>query len=66
MDGMSDEDDDSMQFEQDPQYQHMGPLDKMRKVRREVIRTINEVRDKFKHPGIFTDPYTNEAAVEYA
>lgn len=38
----------------------------MRKVRREVIRTINDVREKYGHPGIFTDPYTNEAANEYA
>lgn len=38
---------DSMNFDQDSQYAHLPPLDKMRKVRREVIRTINEYREKW-------------------
>lgn len=32
---------DSLNFEQDPQYANLPPLDKMRKVRREIVKTIN-------------------------
>lgn len=42
-------DDDSLNFEHDPQFAHLPPLDKMRKVRREVIKTCNEYRAKFGH-----------------
>ena len=42
-------DDDSLNFEQDPQFAHLPPLDKMRKVRREVIKTCNDYRAKFGH-----------------
>ena len=59
-------DDDSLNFDQDPAYSHLPALDKMRKVRREVIKTINEFR---KHAGlgsIYSDQFTNQAANEYA
>jgi hypothetical protein len=59
-------DDDSLNFEQDPQFAHLPPLDKMRKVRREVIKTCNDYRAKFGHQSVYTDTFTNLAANEYA
>jgi hypothetical protein len=38
----------------------------MRKVRREVLKTINEYRRKFKAEPLNIDEYTNQAADEYA
>jgi hypothetical protein len=61
-----DDDGDSLNFDNDPQFAHLPPLDKMRKVRREVIKTCNEYRQKFGHPSVYTDTLTNHAANEYA
>jgi hypothetical protein len=44
----------------------MPPLDKMRKVRREILRTINDIRAKFDNNNVFTDLQVNKAANEYA
>lgn len=44
----------------------MPPLDKMRKVRREILRTINDIRSKFNNNSVFTDLQVNKAATEYA
>lgn len=44
----------------------MPPLDKMRKVRREIVRTINEIRAKFNNSNVFPDLLANRAATEYA
>jgi hypothetical protein len=44
----------------------MPPLDKMRKVRREILRTINEIRAKFNNSNVFPDLLANRAATEYA
>lgn len=44
----------------------MPPLDKMRKVRREIIRTINEIRAKFNNQNVYPDILANRAATEYA
>jgi predicted flavoprotein YhiN len=35
-------------------------------VRREVLKTMNDLREKFKASGIGTDPLTNSAADAYA
>lgn len=60
------DDDESFGFDQNPEYSHLPPLDKMRKVRRDIIKTINDVREKFKHPGIYGDILLNRVANEYA
>jgi len=60
------EDDESINFDADPEFAHLPPLDKRRKIRREVIRTINEIRAKFKNSGLHVDLLTNKAADEYA
>lgn len=44
----------------------MPPLDKMRKVRREILRTINDIRAKFGNNSVFVDLQVNKAANEYA
>ena len=38
----------------------------MRKVRREIVKTINDFRGAFQKSKIFVDPNTNAAAYEYA
>lgn len=38
----------------------------MRKVRREIMRTINEIRTKFGNSNVFPDLFANRAANEYA
>lgn len=66
--GYGDEEDDadSFGFDRDPTYADFPPLDPKRKVRREVLQTINELREKFKVAGIANDPLTNQAADAYA
>ena len=60
------EDADSFGFDNDPQYADYPPLDYRRKVRREIMKTINELREKFQHPSVNLDPLTNRAADAYA
>jgi hypothetical protein len=64
--GDEDDDADSFGFDRDPQYADFPPLDPKRKVRREVLNTMNDLRGKFKAAGIITDPLTNQAADAYA
>jgi hypothetical protein len=59
-------DEDSFGFDQDPQYADYPALDPRRKVRREILRTINELRDKFEKPNVNVDQLTNKAADAYA
>jgi hypothetical protein len=55
-----DEDDaDSFGFDRNPEFADYPPLDPKRKVRREVLKTMNELREKFKSTHIVTDPLTN-------
>ena len=63
-----DGDDDSLNFDADPQFAHLPPLstDKMRKVRRDIVKTINDFRAGFGRPRVYVDPFTNQAAFEYA
>lgn len=45
----------------------MPPLDKMRKIRREVLKTINDLRAKFDDRWpLNIDEHANKAADEYA
>lgn len=44
----------------------MPPLDKMRKIRRDVLRSINDYREAQQTPGIYQDILSNKAATEYA
>jgi hypothetical protein len=44
----------------------MPPLDRMRKIRRDIVRSINEYRELQKIPGIYQDVLSNKAAAEYA
>ena len=49
------DDEDSFGFDNDPAYAGYPPLDPRRKVRREILRTINELRDKFDRPNMHID-----------
>ena len=44
----------------------MPPLDKMRKFRRDIVKTINDYRQMNKVPGVYLDILANKAASEYA
>jgi hypothetical protein len=36
---------DSLNFDENPEYSHLPKLDRMRKIRREVMKTINDIRE---------------------
>lgn len=44
----------------------MPPLDKMRKFRRDIVKSINDYRDMNKVGAVFPDILGNKAASEYA
>ena len=44
----------------------MPPLDKMRKFRRDIVKSINEYRQMNKAPGVYVDILSNKAACDYA
>lgn len=44
----------------------MPPLDKMRKFRRDIVKSINDYRDMNKVSAVFPDILGNKAANEYA
>ena len=44
----------------------MPPLDKMRKIRRDIIKSINDYREQRAIPGVYQDILANKAANEYA
>lgn len=46
------EQEEELDFQSDPQFAGLPPLDKMRKVRREIIRTINDIRAKFNNASL--------------
>jgi hypothetical protein len=60
------DDDESINFDENPDFAHMPKLDRMRKIRREILRTINDLREAHGAPRINIDPQANEAANEYA
>jgi hypothetical protein len=55
-----------MNFDENPAFANMPPLDKMRKIRRDIIRSINDLREQFETPGVYMDVIANKAATEYA
>lgn len=61
------DDEESINFDANPEYAHLPPLDKNRKIRREVLRTINEVRAKFASTNSLNHDFMlSLAAEEYA
>jgi hypothetical protein len=44
----------------------MPPLDRMRKIRRDIIKTINDYREAEAQLGVYMDILLNRAATEYA
>lgn len=61
-----DGEDDSLNFEEHPEFSHLPKLDRMRKIRREIMKTINDAREKHGVPSIYVDTFANKAANEYA
>ena len=71
MDDMDDDgrgfgEDESLNFDDNPEFAHMSPLDRMRKIRRAIIKTINDLREGAGSANICIDPNANRAASEYA
>jgi hypothetical protein len=56
----------SINFDENPEFSHLPPLDRMRKVRRDILKTINNLREAHKTPSIYLDPMSNKAANDYA
>ena len=56
----------SINFEENPEFQELPKLDKMRKIRRQIVQTINNVREAHGAPSIYIDHLGNKAANEYA
>jgi hypothetical protein len=56
----------SINFDENPEYANMPPLDKMRKIRRAILKTINDMREAHNVPSIYIDVMANKAANEYA
>jgi hypothetical protein len=40
-------------FDDNPAFANMPPLDKMRKIRRDIIKSINEYRERSTIPGVY-------------
>ena len=57
-----------MNFDENPAFANMPPLDKMRKIRRDIVRSINDYREQQEKraPGVYLDVLSNKAAAEYA
>ena len=55
-----------MNFDDNPAFANMPPLDRMRKIRRDIVKTINDLRETINVPGIVIDILSNKAANEYA
>ena len=64
--GFQDPDDESLNFDDNPEYAHMTPLDRMRKIRRAIVKTINDLREGSGAAPIYIDPNANKAANDYA
>jgi hypothetical protein len=56
----------SINFDENPEFQKLPKLDRMRKIRRQILRTINDVREAHGVPSLFIDIMGNKAATEYA
>ena len=55
-----------MNFDEMAAFKNMPPLDKMRKFRRDIIKSINDYRRMNSAPNVFMDLLANRAACEYA
>lgn len=51
-----DDEEESINFDENPEFAHMPKLDKMRKIRRDILRTINELREAHGVPRMSIDP----------
>jgi hypothetical protein len=47
MEDEGDLDDESLNFDDNPEFAHLPKLDKMRKIRRQIMKTINDVREAY-------------------
>lgn len=56
----------SINFDENPEFAGMPPLDKMRKIRRDILKTINDFREAHQAPSIYVDVMANRAATDYA
>jgi len=66
MEDQDDMEDDSLNFDENPEFSHLPKLDRMRKIRREIMKTINDAREAHQIPSLYTDTFSNKAANEYA
>ncbi len=60
------EESEKLDFENDPNFAHLPPLDRLRKSRRDILRSINEIRQGRKLTVVHTDHTMIWVASEYA
>ena len=62
------EDDEFMRIANDPQFAHMPPIDRMHKIRRNILQTINDIRRNMDvaTPEFNVDIMAVKAANDYA
>ena len=65
-DGIADESVDGLNFASNPEFAHLPPLDQWRKSRRDILKSINDLREKDHKKELFVDLLGNKAANEYA
>lgn len=67
-DGQEDmpDDQESLNFDDNPEWANLPKLDKMRKIRRDILKTINDLREKNEVPGLYIDSFANKSANDYA
>mmetsp|Transcript_23388 Transcript_23388/g.17814 ORF Transcript_23388/g.17814 Transcript_23388/m.17814 type:complete len:100 (+) Transcript_23388:214-513(+) len=56
----------SLNLDENPAFSNLPPLDRMRKIRRDILKSINEYRENFGVTMVFQNPLQNRAASEYA
>ena len=65
-DRIGDESEEGLNFASNPEFAHLPPLDQWRKSRRDIVKSINDFREKDQKKELFVDLVGNKAANEYA
>lgn len=65
-DDFGDESETGLNFAANPEFAHFPPLDQWRKSRRDILNSINSIRQKDQKKELFIDLLGNKAANDYA
>lgn len=65
-DGFDEESNEELNFANNPEFAHLPPLDPWRKSRRDILRSINELREKDDKAELFVDLVGHKVGNAYA